>query len=377
MPHRLHATYFSARTINDNLNQLEYAIAGEETLLPLPAHDPQRATLLTHACRAGDTIDPSIALVVATSGSTGTPKGAQLTPANLVASADATHQHLGGAGHWVLALPPHHIAGIQVLVRSLIANTTPTVLDVSEGFNIPAFADATRDAARDAAGDPLYTSLVPMQLAKAMETLEGIRALRQYSTILVGGAAIDPALRDSAEKLNITLRATYGSSETAGGCVYDGTPIPGAKVRLDEGRIILGGPMIAAGYRTPISPDPFAHPGWFATSDAGEIRDGRLHVTGRIDAIINTGGMKVQPEVLEAELRTIPGVRDACVVGLPDARFGHIIAAAYTGPANPGEVLAAASDLPAYMVPKRLIRVDQLPTTGPGKTDRQATAALF
>ena len=96
------------------LPDLEAAIAGQGCFLPLPLADATRATLLRNTQRAGEPIDPSVALVMSTSGSTGTPKGAQLTPANLVASADATHQVLGGTGQWLLAMPAHHIAGIQV-----------------------------------------------------------------------------------------------------------------------------------------------------------------------------------------------------------------------------------------------------------------------
>ena len=199
------------------LPDLEAAIAGQACFLPLPLADATRATLLRNTQRAGEPIDPGIALVMSTSGSTGTPKGAQLTPANLVASADATHQVLGGTGQWLLAMPAHHIAGIQVLVRSLIAGVDPLCMDLSEGFDIPTFARAAADL--DRTGDRTYTALTPLQLAKAMDSVEGIDALRTFDAILVGGAAINPRLRAAAEELGIAVVATYGSSETAGGCV--------------------------------------------------------------------------------------------------------------------------------------------------------------
>ena len=361
------------------LPDLEAAIAGQSTFLPVPAEDRTRTELLRNHMRAGAPIDSSIALVVATSGSTGTPKGAQLTPANLVASADATHQVLGGTGQWLLAMPAHHIAGIQVLVRSLVAGVDPLCLDLSDGFSIPAFARAAHKLA--ATGDRSYTGLTPMQLAKAMDSLEGIEALRTFDAILVGGTATHPQLLDAAVKLRITVVTTYGSSETAGGCVYSGTPIPGARVRIGEdGRILLGGPMIAQGYRN-VDSSAFSvddsGTSWFATSDAGAFVGNTLNVNGRLDAIINSGGLKLHPEQLEQHILRVPGVEAACVVGIPEPRLGQMIVAAYSGWASRADILEALDDLPRWQVPKDLRRLDALPTIGPGKVDRQAVAGLF
>ena len=346
------------------LPSLEEAIAGQRTLLPVPADDSTRAALLKDSQRAGRPISEEIALVVATSGSTGTPKGAQLTPANLVSSADATHRHLGGEGQWLLAMPAHHIAGLQVLIRSLIAGVDPLALDLSGGFHTADFA--TAEELHDT-GDRCYTSLTPMQLAKLMDTLQGIEALRLFDAVLVGGAALNPQLARAAADMQITVVTTYGSSETSGGCVYDGRPLPSARVRVDHGRIHLGGPMIAAGYRNAPGHEAFTEPGWFATSDAGLIDNGRLRVTGRLDAIIDSGGLKLQPEVLEREMLGVRGVTGACVVGIPDPRLGQAIVAAYTGPATPGEVIEGLDHLPRWQLPKELKRLVELPVTGPGK----------
>lgn len=357
------------------LPDLEAAIAGHRTWLPVPAQDPTRTTLLTNSQRAGDPVDPDIALVVATSGSTGVPKGAQLTPANLVSSADATHRFLGGEGQWLLAMPAHHIAGLQVLIRSLIAGIDPLCLDLTDGFDVHDFATAAAELART--GDRAYTSLAPLQLAKAMDTLDGIEALRVFDAVLVGGAALNPQVARAAEELGISVTTTYGSSETAGGCVYDGRPIPGARVRVREGRIHLGGPMIAAGYRTHPGHEAFAEPGWFATSDAGELVDGRLTVTGRLDAVIDSGGLKLHPEVLERAILGVEGVTAACVVGVPHPRLGQAIVAAYAGTASPSEVIEGLDDLPRWQLPKELRQVDALPLIGPGKVDRQRIEELF
>ncbi|MGK8361081.1 o-succinylbenzoate--CoA ligase [Corynebacterium amycolatum] len=365
------------------LPDLRAALDGEVSLLPVPLHDGTRASILRNSQRAGEPIDESIALVVGTSGSTGTPKGAQLTVDNLVSSATATHQWLGGEGQWLLAMPAYHIAGLQVLIRSLLAGTDPVCVDVTDGFDVAAFADGAEALTGAGASDRAYTSLAPMQLAKAMEEPFGAAALRLFDAVLVGGAALNPQVAARAEELGINVVTTYGSSETAGGCVYDGHPIEGAQVAIENGRVWLGGPMIAHGYRNAPSHEAFHKPGWFATSDAGEIRDGRLVITGRLDTIIDSGGLKLHPEVLERELLAIDGVTGACVVGVPHPRLGQAIVAAYEGTADLGDVMDGLGDaedagrINHWMIPKDLRHVEALPLIGPGKVDRKKVTALF
>ena len=358
---------------------LEEALTGQRALLPVPADDPARADLLRNTQGVGQPIDDDVALVVATSGSTGRPKGAMLSPTNLISSADATHQALGGQGQWLLAMPAAYIAGIQVLVRSMVAGVEPAYLDLSHGFSINEFAERAEELA--ATGERCYTAISPHQLAKATSTLQGIDALRRFTAVLVGGAATNPRLLDSAHKLRINVVTTYGSSETAGGCVYDGVPIAGARVRVDAGRIVLGGPMVAKGYCGRVEPNPFTTDAdgqqWFTTSDAGHIDGGTLTVEGRLDNVISSGGFKLQPEVLEHFLLAQPGVTGACVVGVPDERFGQRICAAYTGSASVAELMDAFEDLPRWQVPKELRPIPALPQLGPGKVDRAAVAELF
>lgn len=358
---------------------LEEALTGRRTILPVPTDDPQRANLLRNTLAPGQPIEDDIALVVATSGSTGTPKGTLLTTADLVASADATHQALGGEGQWLLAMPTAYIAGIQVLVRSMVAGVEPAALDLSRGFDIAEFAARAHELADT--GERTYTALTPMQLAKATSTLQGIDALRRFTAVLIGGAATNPQLLESARKLRINAVTTYGSSETSGGCVYDGVPIPGAQVKISGGRVHLGGPMVARGYRNLDSDD--LQNGWFLTSDAGSLVDGHLTIHGRIDNVIDSGGFKLHPEVLEQVILTIPGVTAACVVGVPDYRLGERICAAYTGSAATADLMEAfddavgAGELAYWQVPKELKALPALPQLGPGKVDRSAVRELF
>ena len=165
-------------------------------------------------------------------------------PRQLRHSARATHDRLGGPGQWLLALPVTHVAGLTVLVRSLVARTRPEVLDLYGGFSVDAFVAATARMAPDVRH---YTSLVPTQLRRL---LDAGADLSSYDGILVGGAALPAALAERAASAGVRVVTTYGMSETCGGCVYDGLPLDGVEVVVrDDGRVELGGPVVFAGYR--------------------------------------------------------------------------------------------------------------------------------
>ena len=368
------------------LPKISAALAGDgPAWLPTPADDPREAERLRVAMAPGSPIDAAVALVVATSGTTGVPKGAQLTGAGLIAGAQATHARLGGAGAWLLPLAAHHIAGLQILVRSVVAGTEPVVLDVSAGFD-PLLLPAAVD--RMGAGSRRYTSLVPTQLVKALAEPAAVAALREFDAILVGGAATPAPLWDRATAAGLQLVRTYGMSETCGGCVYDGVPLDGVRLRLEpgSGRILLGGDVLAAGYRGHPSHPAFATPGWFRTDDFGALDDGVLAVLGRLDEAITTGGLTIAPQVVEAVLAKVPGVWECAVFGLPDDRLGdRVVVAIVAAEVDPGAetpTLAALrtaveAELSATAAPREMFLVDALPLRGPGKVDRRALAARF
>jgi o-succinylbenzoate---CoA ligase len=345
-------------------------------LLPVPVGTDCGSTL--SALRVGEAIDDDIAVVVTTSGTTGAPKGALLTAAALTASAAATHDRLGGPGRWLLALPPYHIAGVQVLVRSLLAGTVPVELDVSNGFDINELPSAVAELG----SGRRYTALVATQLAKALADPASAAALAELDAVLIGGGPAPRPILDAAAAAGITVVRTYGMSETAGGCVYDGVPLDGVKVRVDaDGRIVIGGPTLAKGYRNPPDPDPFAEPGWFRTDDIGAVDDsGLLSVLGRADEAISTGGLTVLPQPVEAALRTHPAVADCAVFGVADHRLGQRVAAAIV--VVDGDAPPALEELRAHVMhtldrtaaPRELHIVDALPMRGIGKVDRQALA---
>jgi len=357
----------------------------EAPLVPIPAGDARESELLTTSLRVGEEIDDDIAVVVPTSGTTGAPKGAMLTGAALAASASATHDRLGGPGTWLLALPAYHIAGIQVVVRSVLAGTVPVLLDVSTGFNVtelPSAVDRLGPGRR-------YTSLVATQLAKVLLDPEASAALAELDVVLLGGGPAPRSLLEQAAAAGIVVVRTYGSSETAGGCVYEGMPLDGVRVRLDgaqpgEGRIVVGGATLAAGYRSPPNPDPFAEPGWFHTDDLGRLDEsGRLTVLGRIDDAVSTGGLTVMPAAVEVVLSRHPAVADCAVFGIADDRLGERVVAAIV--LAPGAAQPSLADVRAYLgrsldstaAPRELHIVDELPRRGIGKLDRRALRRRF
>ncbi|WP_306363207.1 o-succinylbenzoate--CoA ligase [Nocardia sp. CC227C] len=359
--------------VGEVLPHLREALEGSgPAWLPIPTADRREAHRLSSALRPGEPIEDDVALVVTTSGTTGVPKGAMLSAAALRASGEATHERLGGPGQWLLALPTHHIAGIQVLLRSILAGTEPVVLDVSDGF----LPEGLASAVAGMRGPRRYTSLVPTQLIKALDEPVGTEALARFDAVLVGGAATPAPVLERARAAGINVVRTYGMSETCGGCVYEGVPLTGTEIRIEDGRVVLGGNTLANGYRGLPDHPAFAEPGWFRTEDAGIYENGVLTITGRLDEAIMTGGLLVIPQVVEAVLATHPAVGECVVLGLPDERLGQRVAVAVVPAvgATPPTLDAlrehVIKELDAIAAPRELAVLDDLPQRGPGKPDR-------
>jgi o-succinylbenzoate---CoA ligase len=369
------------------LPRLAEAMRGEAPVLPHAASTPP-PDLPPYDAAA---LPEGLAVVVGTSGSTGTPKRALLTARALQASGRATHERLGGPGQWLLALPAHHVAGLQVLLRSLDAGTTPVAMDLSGGFRPEVFLGAAQQLE---AGCRHYTSVVPTQLLRLLDHPRGPEVLRAFDGVLVGGAALPPRLRRRAERKGVRVLTTYGMSETAGGCVYDGKPLPCTEIAFDtEGRIHLGGATVGHGYlgRPDLTAAAFGvdedEVRWFRTDDVGHTDEtARLHVDGRVDDLVNTGGLKVAPRLVEEAIAEhVPGVAEVVVVGSPDPEWGEVVCALVV--LEPGAVRAGLTAvelrahlrgiLPDHALPRRAATVTAVPTRGPGKPDRRAVAALF
>lgn len=311
--------------------------------------------------------DEPAPLVVETSGSTGRPKRVVLPRAAVLASARATARRLGVEGRWLLALPAPYVAGVQVCVRALLAGAPPVERDAH-----PTFA-----AAAAALGDgPRLVSLVPTQLHRLLHDPADAAALATFDAVLLGGGPVDPALRARASAAGVRTVATYGASETAGGCVYDGLPLDGVGLAVGEGgRVRVAGPTLFAGYEDdPALTAEVLVDGWFLTSDAGRLDDdGRLQVLGRVDDVVVTGGVNVPGPAVAARLREHPAVAAAEVVGVPDDEWGHRLVALVVGRLSLAEARDWVGEVhPRSWAPREVRALPALPLLGTGKVDRLA-----
>lgn len=383
---------------------------------------------------AGAAAEP-IALVVGTSGSTGTPKRTALTARALAASASATERFFGSnsdaASQWLLALPAHYIAGAQVLARSVLAGTAPVIArSVTEPVHFS--PEVFLQAVERMSSARRFISLVPTQLHKLLESAdtnphlgaEIHEALSSFTGILLGGAPASADLLAASTALGLNTVTTYGSAETAGGCVYSGSVLPGVRVELvpeegmpavpdtggkpaQVGRIWISGAHLASGYigDAARTAEHFfsAADGtrWYRTDDYGLLSpaaapnsnkncsEQRLQVLGRSDDVLISGGVKISARAVATVLEEHPAVREACVVGLPDARWGTAIAAAVTLVPSAGAAVAPTENRPALneelcallrarcaeklgapAAPKQLSILPDFPLTSTGKPDR-------
>jgi O-succinylbenzoic acid--CoA ligase len=314
-------------------------------------------------------------LQIRTSGSSGVPKDVILSHAAIVASARASLDRLGGPGQWLLDLPVTGVAGVQVLVRSILAGGDPVVVGDY----------ASLDEAVDALTGPRrYASLVPTQLFRLaadrrLDLLSGLDA------VLLGGAALDPDLLVAARSAGVHVVRTYGMTETCGGCVYDGVPLDGVELRIDDqgsadeegtGQIWLRGPMLFDGYVG--QPRTGA---WFATADRGRVLDdGRLQVLGRLDEMVVSGGVNIPLPAVEEAVRRVTWVDDVAVVGVDDAEWGTRVVAAVVA-SEPADLATLRDELEEAglaraWAPRQLLVLAGLPLLPAGKVDRQRLREL-
>lgn len=291
------------------------------------------------------------ALVIATSGATGTPKGVVLTHAAVHASAVATSARLGitSADTWLACLPLSHVGGLSVVTRALLLDVP---LVVHDGFD----AERVQAAARDGA---TAVSLV----ATALQRIDP-----QLFRVIVLGGSRAPADRPP------NVHATYGLTETGSGIVYDGMPLDGVELAVaTDGEVLVRCPMLLRCYRdgsTPVDSD-----GWLHTGDIGKLLpDGRLHIDGRADDLIITGGENVWPDVVESVIASHAAVREVAVAGVPDSEWGQRVVAWIVPeglPPSAADINAHVREsLPNYCVPKELRIIEELPRTSIGKLRR-------
>jgi O-succinylbenzoic acid--CoA ligase len=357
------------------LRGLEAALAGGPALLPVAEGAPALPTPPPADVRQ------RVALVVETSGSTGTGKRVALSSEALLAGAAAADAALGGPGGWVLALPTHYIAGLNVLTRSIAAGTTPVVVAPGH-FDAAAFADAADRLVTGPAAPRRYTSLVPVQLARVLDDGRATAALARFDAVLVGGQATPAALRDRAVAAGVRIVTTYGASETSGGCVYDGVPFGSVRTEVVDGELQLSGPMLAEGYlgdddrtaATFVDRDGLR---WYRTGDAATVSDGVVRVLGRLDDVVVSGGEKVRLGAVERLVRDLPDQHGAVVTRRASGEWGEVPVVVTEQPLDLDTVRSHVGDaLGRAARPAAVVVVDRLPMLPSGKPDRRAIQDL-
>lgn len=319
---------------------------------------------IAESTQVEQTVSPDTALVLQTSGSTGYPKRVELSAGALRAAASASAARIG-SGQWLLSLPINYIAGAQILMRSIWSDTQPVVL--TGGISPDSLAEAVSRMSES----NRYLSLVPTQLRRIWQHIQTAPALlttlREFECILVGGQQPDAKLVAELRQLGVPLVLSYGLTETAGGCVYDGIPLDGTSVRLDSvGVIEISGPQLAEG----VGP-------WFRTADLGEISEGKLQVLGRVDRVINSGGLKIALDLVEQKTLDIPGVEDCCAVALEDSDWGQRIGLLISGAPKFDPRVWLRAELGVAAVPLRILNRAQIPRLDSGKTDYESARTLL
>jgi len=338
-------------------------------------------------------VDDDTAVLIETSGSGSAPKRVALSAVALMANARAGLGRLGGSGTWVLALPVHFIGGLQVLVRSLDSDTEPILLS-RESFNTAALIDALSVRPEH---ERLYMSVVPVQLGRIVDHVEhdpaALAIVCRLSALLVGGQRTSPSLLTRARALGLPVVTTYGATETAGGCVYDGLPLNDVKIHVrPDGRIEVGGNILATEFigDSVMTEQRFSEADgvrWYLSDDIGELREGSLTVQGRNDRVLISGGIKVNLELVEEVTESIRECAYSVAVSLADEEWGERVGLVVeldpeetaADPRSLAELIKAIvrDELGVAATPREVRLVEQLPRLSSGKPDRLVCAALF
>ena len=303
-----------------------------------------------------------VGAVVQTSGTTGTARRVVLSREALRAAARAARERVGGDLTWHLALPGRYVAGLMVQVRSAVA-----------GRRAPVVPTDLEGLAPTGDGDAI--SLVPTQLHRALGDAAVTQRLRAFDLILLGGAPLGAGLRERARDAGLAVVESYGMSETSGGVVWDGKPLPGVWIGLCDGRVSIGGPTLFDGYLDdPAATAEAMEEGTLLTHDRGRWEGGRLVITGRVDDVVISGGVNVDlAEVRAAAARIDP---ETAVLAVPDAEWGTRVVLFAPGGDLAGWREALAGALPKTWLPRQLVGTP-IPRTPGGKPDREALSGLI
>ncbi|WP_437626442.1 AMP-binding protein [Sorangium sp. So ce1151] len=409
--------------IHPRLTAAEAGILIDDARPDLVLREPELAALLDEArselaalvesgpraAEAAGVVPPDPAgdlAIVYTSGTTGRPKGAVLPRRAFLAAAEGSAANLGvrDDDRWLLCMPLCHVGGLSIVTRCLLARRAVILAPRFEPASV--LASIVRDRAT-------LLSVVPTMLLALLE-VDRDNVLARLRAVLVGGAGAPERALDECARRGVLALTTYGLTEACSQVTVQGprdprtrepgsgAPISGVELRVEGagsdgvGRIEIRGPVLFRGYyRGPErAPELLVDgAGWFSTGDLGALdAAGRLHVAARRSDLIVTGGENVYPAEVEHVLASCAGVAGAVVFGVPDERWGQIVAAAIVpdqaAPAAPGGAAlrpallddlaaAVAARLAPHKRPRRLCAAAALPVTPAGKLDRAGAAARF
>ena len=318
---------------------------------------------------ASTQVPQQVSVVVGTSGSSGVAKEVGLSRLALVTSAQSANKYLGAQpGHmWSLLLPLTHIAGINILTRSLELGTES--VDLRNWSGVYPTVD--------------FTAIVPTQLFAALNG-DGnlLKHLTDSKAVLVGGAPLADEILIQAQHAGINVVTTYGMTETCGGCIYNGQPLEGVEIEISHDKqISIKGSVLADTYigNESLWKESFSN-GWFKTSDLGHMHQGKLLLEGRSDDVIISGGENISLSAIELALGSHFKKNFFAAFSLKDPQWGESLHVAIAGNETLAEkeVVDFLSDkFGAFAKPKGFLKINELPMIGIGKVDRAALAQLF
>ena len=337
------------------------------TLAELMAHITKAITsdgaALVFGQSRHQSVRSKIAMVIHTSGSTGASKEVELSASALVASAQASNKYVGATTgmRWSLLLPLTHIAGINVLVRSIELGTSPIDLRNYVG-EYP---------------DSDFTAIVPTQLFRAINGDKNLlNHLKNAQAVLVGGGKLAAKLKKEATELGIKIIETYGMTETCGGCIYDGEPLENISYQIGaDNRIMISGPSLASGYLGEEELWSASFDGkWFTTSDIGSVNNGKVEVIGRVDDVVISGGENISLTSIEALIKNALPEIEIAAFAIEDLEWGSAIHLAVVGHKDLEDEIRnlLSSNLGSAAKPKEFHFLDRIPLTPLGKVDRQS-----
>ena len=319
---------------------------------------------------SSEAVASRISLVVNTTGSSGKVKEVGLSAHSLLASAKASNAFIGAkiGDSWSLLLPLNHIAGINVLLRSLELGTIP--LD---------FRNFSNEGERKYANAD-FSAIVPTQLFRALNgDSELLNHLRVCRAVLVGGARLSSELRSQAIDNGIKVIETYGSTETSGGCIYDGEPLEGVEIQINEkSQLQIKGAVLAHSY---LNSDPLIDAdGWHTTSDLAHFEGETLLIDGRSDDVFISGGENISLSSIEAIISAKFPSLELAAFTIADLQWGESLCCAIINSDSSIEVeiqkvLSEAIGDAAKV--KRFLYLEELPLVGIGKVDRAELGRLI